>query len=43
MKINEWKDDYDFFRPHSSLDDLTPEEFINLYSYTPEFSSSNMS
>jgi putative transposase len=43
MKINSWKEDYNFFRPHSSLDDLTPEEFINLHSYTPEFSSSNMS
>ena len=42
-KINSWKDDYNFFRPHSSLDDLTPEEFINLHSYSPEFSSSNMS
>jgi putative transposase len=32
MKIDSWKEDYNFFRPHSSLDDLTPEEFINLHS-----------
>jgi putative transposase len=39
MKINEWEYDYNFFRPNSSLDDLTPEEFIDLHSFTPEFSS----
>jgi putative transposase len=32
MKINSWRDVYNFFRPHSSLDDLTTEEFINLHS-----------
>ncbi len=26
--IEEWRIDYNTERPHSSLDDLTPEEFI---------------
>ncbi len=30
-KIDEWKWDYNLFRPHSSLKDLTPQEFINLH------------
>lgn len=42
-KINTWKDDYNFFRTHSSLDDLTPEEFIILHSNTLGNSISNMS
>lgn len=25
--IEEWRQDYNEFRPHSSLDDLTPEQF----------------
>ena len=27
-KINDWVDEYNSFRPHSSLDDLTPEQMI---------------
>lgn len=27
--IEDWRQDYNRFRPHSSLDDLTPEEFAN--------------
>ncbi len=27
--IEDWRQDYNRFRPHSSLDDLTPEEFSN--------------
>ncbi|WP_372483474.1 integrase core domain-containing protein [Elizabethkingia anophelis] len=30
-KIDEWKWDYNLFRPHSSLKGLTPQEFINLH------------
>lgn len=30
-KLDEWKWDYNLFRPHSSLKDLTPQEFINLH------------
>jgi putative transposase len=26
-KIEQWLQDYNEFRPHSSLDDLTPNEF----------------
>ena len=31
-KIKEWKHDYNYFRPHSSLDDLTPYEVVKMYS-----------
>lgn len=42
-KIHSWKNDYNFFRPHSSLEDLSPEEFIILHSNTLENSISDMS
>jgi len=29
--IKIWMDDYNTFRPHSSLNDFTPKEFFNLY------------
>jgi len=29
-KIDDYKREYNFFRPHSSLDDIPPEEFIKL-------------
>lgn len=35
-KIEEWKWDYNLLRPHSSLDDLSPQEFINLQSEVPD-------
>ena len=31
-KINAWVDEYNHFRPHSSLNDLTPAEIANQYS-----------
>lgn len=31
-KIKEWKHNYNYFRPHSSLDDLTPNEVVKMYS-----------
>jgi putative transposase len=31
-KIKEWKDEYNYFRPHSSLNDLTPYEVVKTYS-----------
>lgn len=34
-KIESWRLDYNAFRPHSSLGDLTPEEFINKYHRRP--------
>lgn len=30
-KIEGWRVEYNEYRPHSSLDDLTPEEFEELY------------
>jgi putative transposase len=30
-KIEKWRRDYNGFRPHSSLGDLTPEQFIDKY------------
>lgn len=33
-KIENWKWEYNYFRPHSSLGDLAPQEFINLQSQT---------
>lgn len=35
-KIEAWKWEYNYFRPHSSLDDLSPQEFINLHQIHPE-------
>ena len=29
QKINHWVNEYDNFRPHSSLNEMTPEEFIS--------------
>jgi putative transposase len=38
-KISEWKEEYNTFRPHSSLEDLTPDEFIEKQQKKPEFST----
>jgi putative transposase len=38
-KIDEWKRDYNGFRPHSSLDDKTPNEVHNECLNKPEFST----
>ena len=35
-KIEHYKSEYNNFRPHSSLDDLSPKEFINLHANVPE-------
>lgn len=34
-KIEDWRWEYNHFRPHSTLDDLSPQEFINLHEDTP--------
>ena len=31
MTIEDWRVEYNDFRPHSSLEDLTPNEFIRQY------------
>jgi putative transposase len=35
-KIEQYRWEYNHFRPHSSLNDLTPKEFVNLPLTTPE-------
>ena len=35
-KIENWRWEYNHFRPHSSLNDLSPQEFINLHKNEPE-------
>jgi len=35
-KIEAWKWDYNLFRPHSSLNNLSPQEFIILHENNPE-------
>lgn len=35
-KIENYRWEYNHFRPHSSLNDLTPKEFINLHQICPE-------
>lgn len=39
-KIEEWRWEYNHFRPHSSLNDLSPQEFIKLHENMPENSIS---
>ncbi|RYE52102.1 MAG: transposase [Sphingobacteriales bacterium] len=34
-KINSWVDEYNSFRPHSSLDDLTPQQMIEKHLKRP--------
>ena len=35
-KIEDFRWEYNHFRPHSTLNDLTPKEFVNLHHETPE-------
>jgi putative transposase len=35
-KINGWRAEYNSFRPHSSLDDLTPDEEVEYYTKNPK-------
>jgi putative transposase len=35
-KIEDFRWEYNHFRPHSALNDLTPKEFVNLHQETPE-------
>lgn len=43
QKIETWRQDYNEVRPHSSLSDLTPIEFIALQQHKPENSGSELS
>jgi putative transposase len=36
-KITDWKEEYNTFRPHSSLQDLTPDELIEEQKKSPNF------
>lgn len=36
QKIEDFRWEYNHFRPHSALNDLTPKEFVNLHQETPE-------
>jgi transposase InsO family protein len=38
-KIEQWRWEYNTFRPHSSLNDLTPEEVFNEHDKTSRFST----
>lgn len=40
-KINAWVDEYNHFRPHSSLNDQTPAEVVEQYKSTEKINSSN--
>jgi putative transposase len=35
-KINAWREEYNHFRPHSSLKDLTPNEVVNMHKRSPK-------
>ncbi|MCH8029352.1 MAG: transposase [Candidatus Dadabacteria bacterium] len=34
-----WRRDYNEFRPHSALDNMTPKEFVQKHQKTPEISN----
>ncbi len=38
-KIETWRRDYNEFRPHSVLDNMTPEEYVKKHLKTPEISN----
>ena len=38
-KIETWRRDYNEFRPHSALDNMTPEEYVKMHLKTLEISS----
>ena len=39
-KLKVWQDDYNHHRPHSSLGNLTPSEFVNRRSVQPNEAAS---
>ena len=43
QKIKDWKTEYNCFRRHSSINDMTPEEMVIKYEYSPKKSNSKCS
>jgi putative transposase len=41
-KIAAWKEDYNHFRTHSSLGDLTPNEFVESYKNNPKIQARSL-
>lgn len=42
-KIEQWRIEYNCFRPHSSLGGMTPDEVVEMYQMKPEFSNIQVS
>jgi len=42
QKIEAWRMEYNLFRPHSSLEGLTPDELVEMYQTEPEYSNLGM-
>ena len=42
-KIEAWRQEYNFFRPNSSLEGMTPDEVVELYQMKPEISNLQVS
>jgi putative transposase len=38
-KIEGWRMEYNCFRPHSSLEGMTPDEVVEMYQMKPETST----
>jgi transposase InsO family protein len=38
-KIENWRRDYNGFRPHSALENMTPEEYVKKHLKKPEISN----
>ncbi|MBL7866253.1 MAG: transposase, partial [Cyclobacteriaceae bacterium] len=43
QKIDNWRLEYNTFRPHSSIDDMTPEQFEDSYEKEARISTLDLS